>query len=623
MILACYAVKAFIGLRNSLVDGWIHGTSLLYKPAERKPRRLPWQRPVEEPTPSDWRSVLQAGYSEPQYQTFAARLTRGQPTLTPSAAAARLADSGSGKRRLSGLRVLVALVVLAGVGYGGYIGVKTRVLTTSVPVSQTWFAPYVDVTLTPTYQFQTPSQDPAQQSVLGFAVASSPTDCAPSWGASYSLTAANQQLAVGTRIAQLQQEGEQAVVSFGGQANTSLDVACTTAADLTAAYQSVISAYSLKTIDLDVEGAALDNFAAGQRRAAAMAALEKDDPGLSVWLTLPVEPDGLQDNAQSVIKEMLNDHVSIAGVNIMTMDFAEAPAAGSSMAASAEAALSAAQGQLAELYPAYGIKLKSQQVWQRIGATVMIGQNDIKGEIFTVSDAKSLVSFAGKNHLGRVSMWSINRDSQCGSLYSETGLLSNTCSGTPQSAMEFSQTLRQVPGHRAGRVELHRGAARRGRHQPGGRPLPAVERVHELPGGLQGRRERRDLPGQVVQQRRRPVGAGAVLLPDPLGTARAGGARRPRAGRRHAARRHLPGLVTGHPVQGRRQGALRGPALPGQVGQPGGLARHGVDRPVRLGVEGAVQRPRRAERRAGARVAGRLVVPEHQPDPEHQPVPRS
>ena len=35
VILACYAAMAFIGLRNSLVDGWIHGTSLLFKPAER------------------------------------------------------------------------------------------------------------------------------------------------------------------------------------------------------------------------------------------------------------------------------------------------------------------------------------------------------------------------------------------------------------------------------------------------------------------------------------------------------------------------------------------------------------------------------------------------------------
>ena len=85
-------------------------------------------------------------------------------------------------------------------------------------------------------------------------------------------------------------------MSFGGQANTSLDVACPTAAALTAAYQSVISAYQLTTIDLDIEGTALDNFAAEH---AARAGDRQPGAGptrkLSVWLTLPVEPNGLQE----------------------------------------------------------------------------------------------------------------------------------------------------------------------------------------------------------------------------------------------------------------------------------------------------------------------------------------
>ena len=267
-----------------------------------------------------------------------------------------------------------------------------------------------------------------------------------SWGGAYTLAAADQQLAVGARIAQLQRDGEQAIVSFGGKANTSLDSACTTVADLTAAYQSVVKAYHLSAIDLDIEGAALDDAAAGQRRAAAIAALEKSDPALSVWLTLPVEPSGLQDDAQSVITAMLSAHVSIAGLNVMTMDFSSPPAAGTTMAKLAENALTATAGQLADLYPAYGIQLRSQQIWQRLGATVMIGQNDIQGENFTVADASSLTGFAARAHLGRLSMWSINRDSQCGSSFSETGLLSTTCSGTAQSGLQFAQVFDQLQG---------------------------------------------------------------------------------------------------------------------------------------------------------------------------------
>ena len=68
--------------------------------------------------------------------------------------------------------MLVALVVLAGIGYAGFFGVKARLASTTI-VHQTWFAPYVDVTLTPTYQFQSTSADTARQSVLGFVVAGS------------------------------------------------------------------------------------------------------------------------------------------------------------------------------------------------------------------------------------------------------------------------------------------------------------------------------------------------------------------------------------------------------------------------------------------------------------------
>ena len=444
VILACYAAKAFIGLRNSLVDLSIHGTSLLFKPAERRPR-FPGlrRRPVEEPAPTDWRSVLQAGYAEPQYQAGARPAAR-VPSMAPPAPP--LSD-GPPRRRLSLARVLVALVVVAGAGYGGYLGLKTRLLVTPAVVHQTWFAPYVDVTLTPTYQFQNPADDPARQSVLGFVVAAGHANCAPSWGGDYSLSAADQQLAVGARIAQLQQEGQEAIASFGGQANTSLDVACPTAAALTSAYQSVIRAYHLTTIDLDIEGPALDDAAAGQRRAAAVAALEKANPRLSVWLTLPAEPSGLQDDAMSVIEAMLRERVSITGVNVMTMDFSAPPPAGSSMGQLAKAALNATDGQLASLYPKYGIDLRPEQIWQRLGATAMIGQNDKQGENFTVSDAQALVSFAGENHLGRLSMWSVNRDSQCGSSYSETGMLSDTCSGTAQSGLEFSQIFGKLQGN--------------------------------------------------------------------------------------------------------------------------------------------------------------------------------
>jgi cellulose synthase/poly-beta-1,6-N-acetylglucosamine synthase-like glycosyltransferase/chitodextrinase len=448
VLLACYAVKAFIGLRNSVVDVWIHGTSLLYKSSRRRRPARHNRSDQQLPQPTDWRSVLEVDFVE-AHERSAAYVRPNVTTVAASPVPAR-SPSGEPRRRLSLLRIAAVLALLAGGGYGAVVGVRTRLLAAEPVIHQTWFAPYVDATLTPTFQFQSSSADPAQQTVLGFVVAEPGSGCTPSWGGAYTLAAANQALAMGSRIAQVQQDGAQPIVSFGGQAHTSLDVACTSVRSLTAAYQSVINAYRLTTIDLDIEGAALDNFQAEQRRAAAVASLEQAARAahrkLAVWLTLPVEPSGMTGAAISVISSMLRDRVSITGINVMTMDFSQAPAAGSSMLASVESALRATHGQLADIFPRYGIRLSSEQIWQRLGATVMIGQNDIQGETFSVADARGLVSFAAANRLGRVSMWSLNRDSQCGSSFPENGVVSNTCSGTAQSALAFSDAFGRLKG---------------------------------------------------------------------------------------------------------------------------------------------------------------------------------
>jgi cellulose synthase/poly-beta-1,6-N-acetylglucosamine synthase-like glycosyltransferase/chitodextrinase len=462
VLLAAYAIVAFIGVRNSIVDGWIHGTSLLFKPARPRrsqTRRIKAERRTQPPPPiSDWQSVLEVSFENtgqfpalgrpaaPRHVTGAAPapgrgLTRPEIPDVPEE---------EPRRRLSVLRVLTALCLIAAVGGGGYFFVRQRILDTLPPIRTTWFAPYVDVTLTPTYQFQSTSADPARQAVLGFVVSQPGSPCSPSWGGFYTPAQANQTLALGSRIAQLEQDGAQVIASFGGQSHTSLDVGCTSVPALTQAYQSVISTYHLTTIDLDIEGAALNSFPAEERRAEAMAALEQNARDshrqLSVWLTLPVEPTGLQDNAISVIQSMLRQRVQIAGVNLLAMDFSQPPLGGSTMLDQVEDALNQAHAQLTTLLPRYGLHLKSQQIWQRLGATVMIGQNNIKGERFTVADAQGLTGFAHRNHLGRVSMWSLNRDSQCGTSFAEVGILSDTCSGTTQADLQFAHIFDRLQG---------------------------------------------------------------------------------------------------------------------------------------------------------------------------------
>jgi cellulose synthase/poly-beta-1,6-N-acetylglucosamine synthase-like glycosyltransferase len=64
-VLASYAIVAFVGLRNSLVDIWLNILALLYKPSEPRPRRTPRQAPPASAPPalplSDWERVLYVG----------------------------------------------------------------------------------------------------------------------------------------------------------------------------------------------------------------------------------------------------------------------------------------------------------------------------------------------------------------------------------------------------------------------------------------------------------------------------------------------------------------------------------------------------------------------------------
>lgn len=355
---------------------------------------------------------------------------------------------------LSSLRVSIAVLLAVVAIVGAFFWVKSMFGTSAASQTRTEFAPYVDVTLQPTYQFQSPSNDPARQSVLGFVVAASSHSCTPSWGTYYSPSQANERIALGARIAQLHGYGASVMVSFGGARNTSLAIACPSADDLAKAYQSIIDTYDLRAIDLDVEGAALNNFAAEQRRAAAVRILQeratKAHRKIDIWLTLPVEPSGLTGNALSVLTSMLHARVHLAGINVMAMNFTHSPNAGATMLNLVERSLESTASQLGSVLPRYGINLQRDQIWRRLGVTVMIGQNDIAGERFTVANAQGLTSFAKARGLERLSMWSINRDQSCGAGF-RAAVLSTTCSGTTQSTLEFTKIFSVLRGSLGGR----------------------------------------------------------------------------------------------------------------------------------------------------------------------------
>jgi chitinase len=345
------------------------------------------------------------------------------------------------RRRLSPIRLVLVLVAVIVVIASSSVGVRS-LIDNSGPSSQTWFAPYIDMTLPPTLAFEDPAANPAREVVLGFVVADQSSPCTPSWGGAYSLDRASSDLELDRRVAQFRRAGGDVMISFGGQRNTELAVACNDANALAGAYEAVVNRYGLDIVDFDIEGAAIDDSAANQRRAQAIAAAQQNAKAsgrsLVVWLTIPVARDGMTAGAQLVVKDVLAAGVDLAGVNLMTMDFGPT---GQPEGNAVVSALNAGHDQLISVYTSERLGLTSKLAWGKLGATVMIGQNDLTGEQFTQLDANTLISFAVDNGLARVSMWSENRDLQCGSSFARVGVLSNSCSGVAENPLEFTKTF--------------------------------------------------------------------------------------------------------------------------------------------------------------------------------------
>jgi len=358
---------------------------------------------------------------------------------------------GPPPREISPLRVAVLILALAAIGIGLWRliddGDSAAVAKSGAsPV----YAPYVDVTLTPTYPFQLPSANPVSRVYLGFVVSSGERPCTPTWGDYYTLAEAEQQLDLDARSAQLRRQGGSAMVSFGGRDNTELAVGCTSPRRLAAAYMAPVKRYRAAVIDLDLEGAALADRPAAERRAAAIATIQRrraaDGKPLRVWVTLPVSASGLTGDGVAAVRALLAGGVELAGVNAMAMDFGPGEGAEDDMAGTVERALDATRAQVQSLWRAAGLRSSAAAAWGHLGVTAMIGVNDVAGQRFTLADARRISSFVAQRGIPRVSIWSLNRDSQCGGAFPRTGVLSDTCSGVRQEPLQFTRIFGRLRG---------------------------------------------------------------------------------------------------------------------------------------------------------------------------------
>lgn len=349
------------------------------------------------------------------------------------------------RRQLSFARLLFVILVVLGLSYGTTLSFEKWREAGEAVNFKPWFAAYVDVTSIPLYAFEQRGAVESSNVILSFVVSSRKDACTPTWGGYYTMDEAADSLDLDRRIAHFQLQGGHIAISFGGLLNSELAVLCTDEEALVEAYKSVIERYNINTIDLDLEKEGLTNLEAAERRARVIAKLQKEyrekDRELAVWLTLPVAPQGLTVDGTNAVAKALESGLDIAGVNVMTMDYGGSKDLADSMYEATKKALIETHRQLSVLYELAGVSLNSSTIWKKIGATPMIGQNDVVTEVFTIEDAITLNAFARGKGMGRMSMWSANRDIPCGANYVNVSVVSDLCSGVSSPTFLFSNTL--------------------------------------------------------------------------------------------------------------------------------------------------------------------------------------
>ncbi len=302
------------------------------------------------------------------------------------------------------------------------------------------FAPYVDMTLWPTYDLVSAARDHnIQFFTLAFITADSQNQ--PAWGGydAYALGSdfdANMK----AQIDGVRALGGDVIVSFGGAANQEIAEVITDPVALQAAYQSIIDAYGITHIDFDIEGAAVADHASIDRRNVAIAGLQQAAAAagrtLDVSYTLPVLPTGLTADGLYVLQSAVARGVNIGVVNIMAMDYGDG-AAPNPQGQMGDYAIQAATSLFSQLQSVYGTAKTDQELWKMVGITPMIGVNDITTEVFDQQEAEEVLAFAEQHDIGRLSFWSLNRDQQ--NANGQLNYVDLKSSSILQSPFEFSE----------------------------------------------------------------------------------------------------------------------------------------------------------------------------------------
>ncbi|MGW5654907.1 carbohydrate binding domain-containing protein [Streptomyces humi] len=244
--------------------------------------------------------------------------------------------------------------------------------------------------------------------------------CTPAWDGNRALTGGVDQ----TAINQIRAAGGDVTPSFGGWQGSKLGANCSSASALAGAIQKVISAYGLKSVDMDIENTdEFENEAVQARILTALKTVKANNPGLKTIVTFGTSTTGPTYYGNRLIEQAQSIGADIDVFTIMPFDFG----GGSDMYGST---VSAAEGLKTKLKSTFG--WDDATAYAHIGISGMNGLSD-QQETTTPAIWTQIRDWGNSHHIARLAFWAVNRDRGCAG----GGVVSN-CSGISQSNWQFT-----------------------------------------------------------------------------------------------------------------------------------------------------------------------------------------
>ncbi|WP_245996684.1 chitinase [Streptomyces armeniacus] len=254
--------------------------------------------------------------------------------------------------------------------------------------------------------------------------------CSPAWDGQRPLKGGQDE----QTISAVKEAGGDITPSFGGWSGSKLEEVCGSAEELAAAYQEVIDAYGLGSIDIDIEAGAIESEEVRQRTIDALKIVKGQNEGLKVYLTFGTTPEGPNANGEDLIKKGAEAGLDADGWAVMPFDF------GDGTTDLVAATKSSVEGLKDMVKDAYG--LSDDQAFRKVGFSSMNGHTDVEGEVVKPGDFQQMVDWAKDRKLARVSFWAVNRDRAC----EGGGEAGSNCSGIEQDTWAFSKILAGYTG---------------------------------------------------------------------------------------------------------------------------------------------------------------------------------